>query len=65
MIEGTNHFVSRKTAIDYYRPYGINAAGVDQKIKEQLIVIGKPEPKPGETIILVDSFTRYARQTKD
>ena len=40
---GTNHFLSRAKAVAYYAPYGYDTKDVDDKIKENEIVIGPPE----------------------
>ena len=53
---GTCHFVSRQQAIRYYRSQGYvdAAAAVDEKVKEQAIVIGPPKTKPGQTLSVND-----------
>lgn len=52
----TCHFVSRQHAIKYYRSQGYcdAAAAVDDKLKEQAIVIGSPKIEPGQTVKIND-----------
>lgn len=61
MILGTCHFPSRAHAIAYYRGYHYSdtARVVDRKIAEHEIVIGAPNLKPGERLILIDQRCRY------
>jgi hypothetical protein len=57
---GTSHFVSRDTAINYYRGYGFDAKAVDQKIADGEIHIGKPKLNPNEYLTVIDNGARYA-----
>lgn len=56
---GTNCFITRKSAVLYYRNYGDNSKAVDQKIKEKEIIIGKPALKAGEKLITDMNEGRY------
>lgn len=66
MRTGTSHFVSIQAAELYYSDYipnfskAVVAAHVANKIKSGDIHIGKPELKPGETLVICDDGTRYA-----
>lgn len=59
MYTGTNHFISLKAAIRYYKDYDIDEMQVEQKINEGSIIIGKPEAKPGQKIVLDQREGRY------
>jgi hypothetical protein len=61
MIIGTNHFPDIKRAVDYYRSYSDTPfLAVKRKYESGEIVIGKPDLKKGEKLILIDKNTRYA-----
>jgi hypothetical protein len=64
-LVGTAHFVSRKAAERYYRPYGIDRDAVWEKIGAGEITIGPPTVtlKPGERLVIIDDGTRYAVET--
>lgn len=53
-ITGTAHFISINAAGKYY---GKETARI--KIEERAIVIGRPETKQGETLVLLDNGQRY------
>lgn len=59
---GTNHFVSRFFAINYYKSYGFTEKDVENKIKEAAIVIGPPNLKKGEILAIIKGEGRYAIQ---
>jgi hypothetical protein len=65
-ITGTNNFVSFWKAVAYYsRPVPASSSRdiiqeVKDKIAEGDIVIGEPELRPGERLIVIDNYTRYA-----
>lgn len=60
MTIGTSYFVSFKTAVMYYRPYGDGPRDVQRKLDEELIHLGKPEIKAGQKLLVIDGGTRYA-----
>ena len=57
---GTHHFVSKESAIRYYKAYYCDRETVVRKILDSEIVIGKPDLLHGESLITIDSGTRYA-----
>lgn len=63
MTNGTNHFVSVRSASKYYEPQeGTDSLTVvKQKIKEGLIVIGQPSIKQNEYLKIIDG--RYHIQS--
>ena len=65
-IIGTNHFPSMIDAVRYYRPYHYQNTvdAVIGKIAAKEIVIGVPDTKEGETLILLDEMSRYGIVTK-
>ena len=60
MITGTSHFVSRRAAFDYYREQEIDAKGVNQKIDEGSIRIGRPDTPKGSHVFIIPDEGRYA-----
>lgn len=60
MRYGTSYFPSIEHAQRYYKPYGFDAAAVDRKLAEGEIHIGEPPLKAGQSLYLIDNFTRYA-----
>lgn len=61
MRVGTNHFVSRESAVRYYRDaYANNAEqAVQDKLAAGEIVIGKPLVGPGNTLFVIPGEGRY------
>lgn len=59
---GTSHFTSVLRALNYYEPYGLDAADVKRKIEAGEIHIGPPTRKPGEMLHLNDEG-RYIIET--
>jgi hypothetical protein len=65
MINGTANFPSIQHAKKHYGMYeGEPLPIVMQKIEEGLIVIGQPDLKEGETLVMLDRGTRYGIKTK-
>lgn len=68
---GTSHFVSHAHAVSYYRPYAPDLnyrerrAWIESKVRDGEIHIGRPECKPGESIVTIDDGTRYAIEAPD
>jgi hypothetical protein len=60
MRTGTAHFVNEDAAVRYYRRQGFTRADVRRKAKAGEIQYGPPPVKDGESLELVDCFTRYA-----
>jgi hypothetical protein len=60
MIVGTSNFVSPEAAVEYYRPMRFTRADIDRKIAEKEIIVGRPDIKPGQRLIVIDGATRYA-----
>jgi len=61
IITGTNHFVSKEKALQYYADYGFGMNDVNRKIADKEIRIGGiPACKLNEQVILIDNRTRYA-----
>ena len=62
---GTNHFVSFTAACRYYRDYdpALTLAELDRWVASKIvfgeICLGKPELKPGQRLVLLDSGRRY------
>ena len=56
---GTNHFVSIEKARDYYFSQGYDEESFQQKLNEKEIVIGKPELKEGEVLMVNPYEGRY------
>ncbi len=63
-LQGTCYFVSHIDAIFYYASQDVDAAGVDYKIQEKEIHIGKPPARDGYKVIRIDSGRRYAYEKK-
>lgn len=47
-------------AVRYYQPYGYDSEGVQRKLNEGEIHLGRPPVKEGESVVLIDDGTRYA-----
>lgn len=62
MIIGTAHFKDYNAAFAYYRGQGGDGADVEQKIRDGVIFIGKPESKPGD-VVKLNSEGRYEIHT--
>jgi hypothetical protein len=66
MRTGTSHFVSKRAAVKYYKPYEDNPLeAVEYKIETGEITIGKPPAHSlgvGESLVIIDDGTRYAIQ---
>lgn len=56
---GTSYFVSLAAAVRYYRDYGYDKRGVQRKIAEGEIHVGKPPLKSGDRLSVIDGGTRY------
>lgn len=54
---GTNHFVSRETAVRYYKT---TRRDILEKIRAGEIKIGRPTEKPGQRVLIIDGGLRYA-----
>jgi alkylhydroperoxidase family enzyme len=65
MQTGTSHFVSLRKAVAYYRDYGFDAAGVQQKIDAGEIHIGPPSLTEGQRLEVIDHGARYAINDDD
>jgi hypothetical protein len=58
---GTSYFISRRTAVRYYKTHGgFTKKDVNRKIEDGEIHIGQPPLKPGQRLVLIDRYTRYA-----
>lgn len=57
---GTHHFISIAAAIRYFANQGIGPEDVARKFDEGEIAIGRPATKPGDTVSIIDTGTRYA-----
>lgn len=55
IIAGTEYFISRTAAIQYYAAYDYSANDVDNKIKTKEIHIGKPFLKANQKAVVKDS----------
>jgi hypothetical protein len=44
-MTGTNHFYSVRSALNYYKPQGLDMKDILAKIEAKEIVIGRPEHK--------------------
>lgn len=58
-MTGTSFFNSLARAVAYYAPYGINEAGVAEKLNDHEIRIGKPDLPDSE--IRLNSEGRWER----
>lgn len=60
-IIGTEYFVSRMAAIQYYRAYHYTEDDVDRKLRDGEIHIGKPDAyvKFPHKVVLIDDWLRY------
>lgn len=56
---GTSNFVSFNAATKYYSNQGENEAAVKRKIAENLISIGVPVLKKGQTCGIIEGEGRY------
>jgi hypothetical protein len=52
---GTNFFPSKAHALNYYKSYGFDRFGVENKIRLKEIKIGKPEIKEGQELKVIDN----------
>ena len=65
-ITGTNCFVTKTHAKDYYAEYGLNSLDVEHKIITGEISIGCPVNVPIDARVYIDqSEGRYMIETKD
>jgi hypothetical protein len=60
MQHGTSHFVSKRSARRYYAYENATMADIDRKLADGEIHIGRPPLQPGQHLVLIDQFTRYA-----
>lgn len=66
IITGTNCFVTKTHAKDYYAEYGFNSLDVEHKISTGEIRIGRPLNAPTNARVYLDqSEGRYMIETKD
>lgn len=50
-MTGTNHFYSVRSALNYYKPQGLDMKDILAKIAAKEIVIGKPQIEGKVTLI--------------
>ena len=63
MIIGTSHFLSFRSAVNYYH-YGFTESEVKAKLDNKEISIGEPHLKGGEKCYLNKKENRYFIETK-
>jgi len=59
MRYGTSHFVSYESAVAYYARQGIDAAGVQLKLREGEIHLGPPDVPNGGRFYVIGDEGRY------
>jgi hypothetical protein len=64
MIHGTAYFVSKSSAVRYYRSQGFGSrveveAIVERKLADGEIHVGKPDVPEGMTLVILDHGCRY------
>jgi hypothetical protein len=71
-VNGTCHFVNFTKACDYYRDQGndeLTPAQLEKLVREKIdegeVVLGPPDLKPGQKMLLIDNNTRYGIETAD
>ena len=66
IITGTNCFVTKTHAKDYYAEYGFSSLDVEHKISTKEIRIGRPLNVPAGSCVYLDQFEgRYMIETND